>query len=775
MALLDDLNPQQRIAAETIDGPVLIFAGAGSGKTRTLTYRIAYMVQEHGIAPENILAVTFTNKAAGELKERIEALIGEKAYRLWAGTFHSMCARILRTDGAAIGIEPNFVIYDEADQRSLIKEALSINDIDSKQYSPVEIHYAISNAKNELVGVDQFRRTRKGPFDEIAHRVYRVYQQRLRDNNALDFDDLLMRTVELFEKRPEVLAKYQQRFLYVLVDEYQDINHAQYRFVQLLAQKHRNICVVGDDDQSIYGWRGANVGIILSFEQDWPGAKVIRLEQNYRSTQKILECAYEVIRHNKGRADKKLWTQNHPGDNIICYEAVNEEEEAEWVARLIREHVAAGAARYGDFAILYRTNAMSRAFEDALMNAHIPYEVVGGVRFYERSEIKDIIAYLRTIHNPGDSVSLRRIVNTPTRGIGERTLAVAERIAHRKSIPLYDAIALAAEDESLRPTSRQALAAFHDLIEALRRESEHRPLTEFVRSVVERSGLLEKLRQSASAEDAGRAENLEEFVTSARRFQEQSDDPSLGAFLEHIALISDIDEAQDLENSVSLMTLHSAKGLEFPIVIMVGLEEGIFPHERSMGDEFELEEERRLCYVGITRAQRLLYLTYAHRRTIYGETRRMQPSRFLSDLPAELVDWRTELSTMPQRLLAVTEDSFGQRVIGGRRIDLTELLSRVKSRKRAGKAEAENATPQVAASGRRADRRASGRRTEDLEQAASLPRFAVGERVVHDKFGEGVVVTTQGEGPDAELTVAFRGAGVKRLLARYAKLEKASG
>ncbi len=760
-SILEALNPEQRRAAGCIDGPVLIFAGAGSGKTRALTYRIAYMVRECQIPPEQILAVTFTNKAANEMKERIVALIGDQARRVWAGTFHAICARMLRADGEVIGIPHNFVIFDSAEQIALVKEALSVIDVDPKQFPPNDVHARISRAKNELMTVADFGRTRKGTLEEVAVRAYRVYQEKLTQNNALDFDDLLMRAVELLTTRPEVLARYQERLRYILVDEYQDINFAQYRFIATLASSHGNICVVGDDDQSIYGWRGANVGIILAFASDYPQATVVKLEQNYRSTQKILKCAYEVIRHNKDRHDKRLRTDNAEGENVIVYQAVNETEEAQWVAQTIQDQVGLRQARYGDCAILYRTNAMSRNFEDALIAKSIRYRVVGGLRFYERSEIKDIVAYLRVLFSPADGVSLRRIVNKPARGLGDKTLAILDRLSYENGVGLLEALPLVPQAEDLAPRAKVAVAAFAGVMAGLSERAGRLPLTDLVKAVIEETGYVEALKASTSAEAAGRVENIEEFVTLAQKFQEsyRGEESQLSAFLQHIALLTDIDEAEDPGDAVSLLTLHSAKGLEWPVVFIVGLEENIFPHQRSMGDERELSEERRLCYVGITRAQRRLYLSHAFRRTIYGEPRDQRPSRFLQDLPEELVTRQESVTRLakPQLFEEEREELESLDRTGGRKLDLTQVMSR---RKRG---------PSEAFQPRTTVKRAKPAAKATDGEADGLK---TGTKVHHAKFGDGIVVSVEGGGDEAVLTVAFLTAGVKKLAAAYAKLTR---
>jgi len=765
-SILNQLNPQQREAAECIDGPVLIFAGAGSGKTRALTYRIAHMVRECDVPPERILAVTFTNKAANEMKERIRTLVGNEARGIWAGTFHSICARILRADGEVIGIPPNFVIFDSAEQQSIVKEALAVLDVDPKEFPPPEIHSRISRAKNELMTASDFRRTKKGSLEEVTAQAYRIYQDKLRQNGALDFDDLLMRAVDLLAEHHEVLERYQERLHYVLVDEYQDINHAQYRFVRLLSAKHGNICVVGDDDQSIYGWRGANVGIILAFESDYPNCRVVKLEQNYRSSGKIIECAAEVIRNNPDRAQKRLWTENHPGDNVVIYEAINESEEAEWVAGNIANQVEKRLAKAGDFAILYRTNAMSRNFEEALIARGVPYRVVGGLRFYERAEIKNAVAYLRVLHNPADGVSLRRIINRPTRGIGDTTLRAVERFAYgdgSDSIALYEALSRVREIEELKPRAQDAVAAFHVMMEELRAKAARVPLSELAHAVIEDTGYVASLQKSGNAEDASRLENLQEFVSLTRQFEEarQDGEPTLQAFLEHIALLTDLDEAEDQGNSVSLLTLHSAKGLEFPIVFMVGLEENIFPHQRSMKDEQELAEERRLCYVGITRAQRQLYITHAFRRTIYGQPTDQRPSRFLRELPEGLVTRCQDVSRLARPQVFEEEIEDLERG-AGKRLDLTRVLSR--------KPKPEPSRPSVPIG--EGSRRTTVKQAPKSAPSAVEPAFRTGDKVRHAKFGDGIVLSNEGKNDEATVTVAFVTTGVKKLALQYANLEK---
>lgn len=751
MSLLDDLNPEQRQAATAIEGPVLIFAGAGSGKTRALTYRIAYMVSQ-GIPAHNILAVTFTNKAAGEMRGRVYRLVGEKARGIWVGTFHAACARILRADGEAVGVDPRFVVYDEGDQLSLVRQVLREADYDPQHYKPADILNAIGRAKDELIGPDQLRRDAKRPYERVVAHVYRLYQRELAANKALDFDDIIVKTVELFEQHPDILARWQDRFRYVLVDEYQDINYAQYRFVNLLASRERNICVVGDDDQSIYGWRGANVRLILRFREDYPEARVVYLERNYRSTQRILECANAVISRNEARAPKKLWTTNPMGERAVLYTAIDEREEGEWVAGLVRSLEAEGY-RAGDVAVLYRTNAMSRSIEDALVRAKIPYRVVGGVRFYERAETKDMLAYLRLLHNPADSVSARRIVNRPPRRIGKKTVQQLEELAGSQGCSFMDACRRLASQANSRPQAREALTAFVELIDHLREAAAEQSLTELVRTVAEDTGYLDWLRSSSSAEDQARAENVEEFVTLAAEFERTEPEANLSTFLEHVALMTDIDEAGELGDGVTLMTLHAAKGLEFPVIVICGLEEDLFPHERSKGNEAELEEERRLCYVGITRAKERLFLSYCRNRTIYGRLTRRTPSRFLGELPAEHIVF--EGAEVLPGMVGI-EGGEEKRAPGGpardRQIDLVNMVD----------------------GARRSARRLTARQGVQAAQPAGpepppeIPEaLREGARILHPVLGRGTVVEIEQRKQAPLVCIAFDGKGIKRIPADH--------
>lgn len=649
--MLADLNPPQQEAVTTTEGPLLILAGAGSGKTRALTYRVAYLIKEKKVNPRSILAITFTNKAADEMRERIEALIGkDTAKGMWISTFHSACVKILRNTIEKLGYKRNFVIYDDDDQETLTNHCLKDLNLDPKRYSPKAVAAAISNAKNELIDPDSFASQAQTYFERIVSEVYHLYQDRLFKNNALDFDDLIMVTVNILELYPDILESYQDRFRYILVDEYQDTNHAQFRLVSLLASKHRNLCVVGDDDQSIYQFRGANIRNILEFEQDYSDAKVIKLEQNYRSTQAILGAANEVIKNNRGRKPKTLWTANDTGQGPIWYQAEDEHDEASYVATqielLCRRPAAAGrnSKTYKDFAVFYRTNAQSRVFEEVFLSYKLPYKIVGGVKFYERMEIKDILAYLRVIQNPGEGISLKRIINVPKRGIGKTTVDRIDAFSSQNNLSFYEALTKVDKVPALSESAREKVKEFLSLIGVFFKEK-NKKLHELVEEILDKTGYLQLLKKEGTIEAQSRIENIEEFVAACREFEAESEKGAMPAgrqgleeFLERVALITDIDTYEEEENAVTLMTLHNAKGLEFPVVFMVGMEEGLFPHIRSMTNAEELEEERRLCYVGLTRAQEALYLTSAWSRSLYGGANYTTHSRFLREIPPELLE-----------------------------------------------------------------------------------------------------------------------------------------
>ncbi len=713
MDLLQGLNQAQVEAVKHTDGPLLVLAGAGSGKTRVLTTRIAYLLQQ-GVEPHRILAITFTNKAAQEMKERVQALVPHAARDLWVLTFHAACLRILRQQARHLGYAENFVIYDEDDQETLLKECLKELNLDEKKFPPRALAAVISRAKNRLITPQDFYEQAGDAFSLKAAQVYRLYQDKLFRLNALDFDDLLMLTVRLFRENPAVLRHYQQRFRYILVDEYQDTNHAQYVLVNLLAREHRNLCVVGDPDQSIYGWRGADIQNILDFERDYPDARVILLEQNYRSTQNILDAANHVIRRNRRRKEKRLWTAAGPGSPLVVYMAGDEQSEAlfvaERIARLHRQGVP-----YRHMAVLYRTHAMSRVLEEVLLYRGIPYAIVGGLRFYERKEIKDLLAYLRLLVNPADAVSLKRIINVPRRGVGEASLNRLLFFAAEKNIPVLEALGRAEEVPGLparvRATCRELAAMF-----AWFYANQHRlSITELTREVLARTGYWQELEEEGTPEARTRQENLREFLSVTQEFDRRAQGGTLADFLAEIALLSDADTLDREADRVVLMTLHSAKGLEFPVVFLVGMEEGVFPHARSLADPAELEEERRLCYVGLTRARERLYLTYAWQRTLYGVTRHNPPSRFLEEIPPHLVAASDPLDES-------CEDA-----------------------------------------------------ANDAIQPRAHQPYSPGDLVYHRKWGRGRVVKIKGQGENAELWVEFPNLGVKTLLARYAPLERISG
>lgn len=764
---LDMLNEQQRLAAETLEGPVLILAGAGSGKTRALTYRVANLV-DHGIEPWRILAITFTNKAAKEMKQRISALVGDLAEEVWVSTFHAMCAKILRRDIEKLGYKRSFTIYDDDDQSSVLKEALKHLNIDDKALTLRELKWKIGDAKNKLLSPDEwFAQSPKDFHSQQIHDIYTQYELHLKGANALDFDDLLMRTLELFADHPPVLESYRQRFSYVMVDEYQDTNFAQYSLVKLLTQKSRNLCVVGDDDQSIYGWRGADVRNILDFEKDFPDAKVIKLEQNYRSTANILDAANQVIAHNESRKDKALWTTEPAGEPIKLFCAGDEREEAAWICDRMQQLKLSGEP-YGSMAILYRTNAQSRVLEEMLMRAGIPYRIYGGLRFYDRKEVKDIVAYLRCIVNPSDDVSLRRIINQPKRAIGESTIQELVRYATEKEIPLYSALMDLPKTLSARP--RKCVHEFGDMMNQLVLESEEMGLTEFVEHLIERTGLRKQYEKDLSEEAKNRLENMDEFIGAVGEFEQASDDPTLENYLENVALITDLDSSETSSQYVTMMTVHSAKGLEFPTVFISGLEEGIFPSGRNTLDEEKLEEERRLCYVAITRAKKNLYMSYATQRLIYNQLNYNEASRFISEIPDRLVD---------DEWIRKRKRSFP---------GYTETHTRQPSRRNAVKTE-ESASltfgvPKIITRGAGVGSRSSALGIPGVQKgftpsaAANVPSgaiaslFAVGDRVMHRKFGEGDVMEIRGKGADARIVISFAAYGQKEFALSIAPIVK---
>ena len=783
-----ELNPPQRKAVETIDGPLLIMAGPGSGKTRVITSRIAYLIKNCGVSPHRIAAVTFTNKAAKEMQSRLQSLLGHGIRGLTSGTFHSFCAMTLRIDGELVGLGRDFVIFDDDDQINTVKRSMKETDIDPKRFSPRSILSAISNAKSQLLGLQGFVENKSNYYDEIVSRVFERYEEILQQSNAADFDDLLLKTHTLFDTEPEVLKKYQERFLYLMVDEFQDTNVAQYNIAKQIAEKHKNLCVVGDPDQSIYSWRNADIRNILSFQSDFSQAEVVSLEENYRSTQTILDGAKNLIASNKERVNKDLWTKNVKGSPITVMEGYNEEEEAQLVVREIGRYVDSGNYVLGDISVMYRVNAQSRAFEMACQRYGVPYQVVGGIKFYQRREVKDLIAYLRLILNPHDDISLARVINVPTRGIGQRTMDELTRMSATLNLPIFSIIENLSNGQAknisipiqLGARAIKAVEDFKTLIDNLRSESEKQNLIELIDSVITRTGFRHHLENDEQSEE--RIENIGEFRSSAREYAQSKGQEALIAFMESIALVSDIDSMEENLDFITLITLHQAKGLEFPVVFITGMEEGLLPHIRSIdtGDPRELEEERRLCYVGMTRAKERLHLIRAFRRGFRGGSEPSAPSRFLSEIPRELINipGQTEnegIETSPQDnkirpsaspsvknstqsfkpSRSGTSDSLGS---SSRKNPPTERMRLPSSKHR----QAQRVVP--------VRRR---RVVNKIIAPHSKLSFKTGDKVKHTSFGEGIILNFEPSGDDVQVTVAFKeSTGVKKLMAGIAKLEK---
>jgi DNA helicase-2/ATP-dependent DNA helicase PcrA len=741
MSLLDQLNPVQQKAVLETEGPLLVFAGAGSGKTRVLTYRIAYLVQEKGVPPRNIFAVTFTNKAADEMRERVEKLLGGSAKGVWVSTFHSACARILRQHIEQLGFKRNFVIYDDQDQERHLKTIMKELNLDFKMFPPRAIQSGIDQLKNEGMTPDRYSPNPYNIFQKRLALVYQRYQEDLKRNNALDFGDLLVFVAILFRRFPEVLGSYQNLCRYVMVDEFQDTNLIQYQLIRQMVEDHHNICVVGDDDQSIYRWRGAEIGNILNFEKDFPEAKVITLEQNYRSTQNILDAAHHVVRRNRYRKEKKLWTENPEGEPLFFYVAEDEDDEARFVVQKIMEHASNGKSvrPYHDISVFYRINAQSRAIEDELVKRKIPYTVVGGMKFYERKEIKDILAYLKLIDNPSDGLSLRRIINVPPRGIGEKTVEKIEVFSREKGIPLYEGLKQAIEEDWLPHAARARMKQFVQLIETLRKDVETFTLSQLTLALLAETEYLQRLKEEGTDEALSKVENVDELINVLMGLEQGEEKVSLESFLDKVSLVTDVDLYEDKGNRVSLMTLHCAKGLEFPVVFIVGIEEGILPHYRR-GEEIEdMEEERRLFYVGMTRAKERLFLSRAEERSTFGVGRANLPSRFLDELPMESLQLERKRGRM--------ESLFSQDNPWRDDVDQTRV------------------------------------RTDDLSQETfsegsgitlspeGFFQLKVGMRVRHPKFGQGKVTSVEGIDEDQKATIFFGNMGPKRLKVRYANLE----
>ena len=736
--LLNGMNPEQEKAVKATEGPLLIMAGAGSGKTRVLTHRIAYLVVEKEVYPSKILAITFTNKAAREMRERIDGLLGNgTGQSMWVSTFHSMCVRILRRDIDRIGFSKSFSILDTTEQLTVIKRILKDQNIDPKKYDPRSMLNAISSAKNECIDAETFasQANQFNPFEKTAAEVYTAYQKRLRKNQSLDFDDLIMTTLILFKRVPDVLEFYQNKFHYIHVDEYQDTNKAQYELVQLLAKKFGNLCVVGDSDQSIYRWRGADIQNIMSFEKDYPNAQVIMLEQNYRSTKHILKAANDVIQNNTGRYPKELRTDNSSGAPINIYKAYDEQQESQFVVKTIQELMEQDNRSFDDFAVLYRTNAQSRVMEEVLVKSNMNYTIVGGTKFYDRKEIKDLLSYLRLIANNEDDLALARIINEPKRNIGATSFDRMARFALEQDRSIFDALR-EVDFMGLPARAANEAAKFHQLMEGFSQMQEFLSVTELVEQVLDKTGYRNMLRNEKTIESESRLENIEEFLSVTKAFEERSDDKTLVSFLTDLALISDLDKLDNEEDvskgKVVLMTMHAAKGLEFPVVFIIGMEENVFPHSRSIGDNDEMEEERRLAYVGITRAEERLYLTCAQSRTLFGRSGYNNPSRFIAEISDEIM----EHVTLKQSAGSNRSQTTRRAVSGPTR-------------------------PAV-------------ERTAYKTSGGDKMGWTTGDKAIHKKWGEGTVVSVRGEGENTELDIAFPSpTGIKRLLAKFAPVEKA--
>ena len=737
MSDLELLNREQQEAVLHVDGPLLILAGAGSGKTRVLTYRIAHLIDECGVNPWNILAITFTNKAAGEMRERVDKIVGYGSESIWVSTFHSTCVRILRRYIDRLGYDTNFTIYDTEDQKTVMKSVCQKLQLDSKLYKERMLLNVISHAKDEYISPNEFLLEAKGDFrQEKIAQAYVEYQKELKKNNALDFDDLLVKTVELFQSCPDVLEYYQNRFRYIMVDEYQDTNTVQFKFISTLARQYRNLCVVGDDDQSIYKFRGANIRNILDFEKVFPDAKVVKLEQNYRSTQNILNAANGVIANNRGRKEKALWTENEQGEPILFQQFQNGYEEAEYVSGEISKKVRKGEAEYQDFAVLYRTNAQSRLFEEKFLYANIPYKIVGGVNFYSRKEIKDILAYLKTIDNGKDDLAVRRIINVPKRGIGNVTLAKVQAYADSRDISFFEALEEAGEIPGLGKAALK-IQPFVHLIHEMRLSLADMSMQDLIQAILDKTGYAEDLKNEDTDESEARLENIDEFINKAVTYEEGAEEPNLSGFLEEVALVADIDSVEDGDNRVLLMTLHSAKGLEFPYVYLAGMEDGLFPSYMSIAADDpteEIEEERRLCYVGITRAMKELTITCARRRMVRGETQYNNVSRFVREIPSELLARKSVMPREPKKPEVPQNTSYQKA------------------------------------------KEAFRTKTFDPQQfkvvKADKLDYTVGDQVSHVKFGKGTVLEITEGGRDYEVKVDFERFGVKKMFASFAKLKK---
>ena len=758
MDLKELLNKEQYEGAITVDGPVLILAGAGSGKTRVLTYRMAHMIDDLRIQPYKILAITFTNKAAKEMQERVKAIIGDRADDMWISTFHSTCVRILRREIEKIGYKKNFTIYDTSDQKVLLKECIKSLQVNDKEITEQEIMGKIGRAKDNMQSPDSYYRQHESNYREkkIAE-VYKMYQKRLKENNALDFDDLIMKTVELFKKDSETLEFYQRKFQYIMVDEYQDTNGVQYEFVRLLAEKHRNICVVGDDDQCIYQWRGADIKNILGFEKDYPDAKVIKLEQNYRSKANILDAANVVIVNNANRKSKSLRTEQEAGSKIKIYRAYSDGDEGAFVANQIKKISNDDGRKYDEFAILYRTNAQSRIFEESLRRAAVPYKIIGGTKFYDRKEIKDMLAYLKTLVNPEDSVSLKRIINVPKRGIGDATIQKITNFADDYEIGLYDALSQVRTIPTLTARNCGGIEKFMEMMDNLMVLSETIPVSTLIETILKDTGYMKELENSKEIEDKSRIENLKELVSDAVDFERTSEDKSLSAYLEKVSLVQDTDKLEDVDaddGTVVLMTVHSAKGLEFPVVFMVGMENGIFPGPSSFDSESEMEESRRLCYVGITRAKENLYMTSAEVRRVFGRTVAYPQSDFISEIKQDLREYVSASGEVKGEANTKSRPGYGSGYNNNPHSLKGSYVPFQNNRFSPNKPQGSVINSVAATS-----------------NASDTSELTLGRKVKHEKFGVGTIVSVSDIDGKKKLTIAFNNQGVKMLMVPPAKLE----
>ena len=759
--ILDKLNDKQREAASYTDGPLLILAGAGSGKTRVLTYKIAYLLEQNIVKPWEILAITFTNKAAREMKERVLSLVEENANDIWLGTFHSICVRILKREIHALGYTRDFNIFDELDKTKLIKDILKRMNLDEKQYAPSFIGYEISRAKDEMKGPDKYLMEVTGDYrrEKVAE-IYKVYQNDLKKNNAIDFDDIIMLTVQIFLNDSETLKYYQNKFKYILVDEYQDTNKTQFLLISLLSASHGNICVVGDESQSIYGFRGADISNILNFEKEFPNAKIVKLEENYRSTKVILDAANNVIKNNKSKIEKNLWTENEDGKKITYKTLQNEYEVVEYITENIDDICRKEKKTYSDFAILFRTNAQSRVLEEVFLRSGIPYRLIGGLKFYSRKEIKDLSSYLKLVHNPNDNIALKRIINEPKRGIGETAVLKLEQIANEKQISIFEAIKDSNNLVGIRSAGN--IIMFRDMIQDIISKKDELKVSELMKEILKQSGYEEMLTQDDTKENQNRLENLAEYIGVAMEFENENAENGLGEFLDSQALVSDVDKLEEGDEAVTLMTMHSAKGLEFPVVFLVGMEDGLFPSKRSIDEDESVEEERRLCYVGITRAKEQLFLTNASKRTLYGSTTFTMPSRFLDEIPQELFD---DSSINNINLRKRKSESY----LNKEYADVEGILAHTGGKFSAIEPKAKSSGFGLSVDSFLKNMNISGNKV--AAASSNNNKYDVGMTVKHKKFGVGVITKIEPEGNDFKLDISFQNSGNKRLMAAYTPLE----